>query len=255
MKIGIITAPAVYPYQGDYTSYLKHEYLDWISQEADPVIIPYDICHTDLKIYLQHINGILWVGGAIENKKTHTQSQYIQLSKTLEYCYDYIREQNDQGNPFPIWATCLGYYYLVLLDKYRLKDHYFEHVQDAHKIGKRPLILYGKSKMRNALKGIILEEDAITHLHIHGFYMNYPLSKEIRIVATDLDDQNKKYITAIEYKHYPFYGSQFHPERTFNTLSRKVSKKLLKMFISECKQNKNHWKHGLKQKWDCVHIM
>ena len=85
--------------------------------------------------------------------------------------------------------------------------------------------------MANALKGVRLEGNAVTHLHHLGLDMKHPLSREIRIVSTDKDDSGKLYITAIEYKDYPFYGTQFHPERTFNELSRKVSSRLLKLFV------------------------
>lgn len=32
-----------------------------------------------------------------------------QWTSNIEYIFNYANKQNDNGNPFPIWATCLGY--------------------------------------------------------------------------------------------------------------------------------------------------
>ena len=250
MRIGIITAPSIH--RG---SNLKKEYIEWIQQGAIPVVVPYDLPRATLKTYLDHLNGLLWVGGSIENEKTHSQEQYVTLSGTYEYCYEYAKEQCDQGNPYPIWGTCLGYYYLVLLTTYRLKDHYFTHVQKSHKIGEGPLVWIGQSRMRNALQKLKLHGNVVTHFHELGFHtLSKDLSKEIRIVATDKDNNGESFITAIEYKDYPFYGSQFHPEQPKHELSRKVSTCLLQLYISECKKNKNHWIRGLKNYNKAIYI-
>jgi hypothetical protein len=32
-----------------------------------------------------------------------------QWTSNIAYILDYANKQNKAGNPFPIWATCLGY--------------------------------------------------------------------------------------------------------------------------------------------------
>ena len=53
------------------------------------------------------------------------------------------------------------------------------------------------------------------------------------IIATSITDKNKEYVAAIEAKHYPIYGVQWHPER------QKTAGQFIDFFISEIKKN-NH---------------
>ena len=56
-------------------------------------------------------------------------------------------------------------------------------------------------------------------------------------------------MSILEYKKYPFYGLQFHPEKVLfeweidtigrTSIFRTVSHKLSKFFVNECKKNKN----------------
>ena len=72
------------------SSYLKSTYLTWVSiSGAVPVIIPYDLTPTQLERSLRNINGIVFVGGDIENTKTHSDDQYKTLIKNYTHTFKY----------------------------------------------------------------------------------------------------------------------------------------------------------------------
>jgi gamma-glutamyl hydrolase len=93
------------------------------------------------------------------------------------------------------------------------------------------------------------------------FYMNhgygFPLTPElvlwysqfIHILAKNKDKQGLEYVSAIKYKHYPFYGVQFHPEKPnfewldptipHNELAINASTQLSNFFINQARKNHN----------------
>ena len=135
--IGIITAPNVKQDLDCGQSQLKLAYFHWIEMaDEQAMIIPYDISEDDLLIILQRIQGIVWVGGEIENTKTHTTKQYTTLLNTLFYCYQYAIRENNNGNYYPIWGTCLGFDILLMFanQKSSLKESLLSSIQPSHNI-------------------------------------------------------------------------------------------------------------------------
>lgn len=48
------------------------------------------------------INGVLFPGGGMEFSLNN------QWTKNADAILKYAKQQNDQGNPFPVFGTCLG---------------------------------------------------------------------------------------------------------------------------------------------------
>ena len=48
----------------------------------------------------------------------------------------------------------------------------------------------------------------------HKFKMRKALNKFFKIVSTSDDRKGRSYVSTIEAYHYPFYGVQWHPERS-----------------------------------------
>jgi gamma-glutamyl hydrolase len=58
---------------------------------------------------LPKINGVLFPGGGVEfDMKTPWTSN-------ANYILQYAMQQNDAGNVFPVWGTCLGFQLLSYL--------------------------------------------------------------------------------------------------------------------------------------------
>lgn len=58
---------------------------------------------------LSKINGVYFPGGEMPIDRNNLWTQNVQN------ILDYANEQNDKGNVFPIWATCLGYQTIMYL--------------------------------------------------------------------------------------------------------------------------------------------
>jgi gamma-glutamyl hydrolase len=193
-------------------------YVKWLkSVDIIPVCIPYDLPKEDLLLCLDNVNGVLWTGGAIENK-TYTPYQKKVYTDTLYTCFQIAKQYNDQGRKYPIWGTCQGFEFLFLFHNgkhtsiHSLPKHYGE--------GTFPITFTGNSLLRKwfePLEEEMKQKNCATHHHNYG--VDIKEIPHLRILSTQDD-----YINIIQYKEYPFYGVQFHPERPFDTFSKKVSK-------------------------------
>jgi gamma-glutamyl hydrolase len=195
-----------------------HNYVAWLeSVGITPVCIPYNLPKEDLLICLDKVNGVLWTGGAIENK-TYTTHQKKVYTDTLYTSFEVAKKYNDQGRKYPIWGTCQGFEFLVLF--HNGKHTSIHSLPQHHADGKFPITFTGNSSMRTffgSLAEEMKERACSTHHHKYGF--DIKAMSHIQILSTQED-----YINIIKYKEYPFYGVQFHPERPFDAFSKKVSK-------------------------------
>jgi gamma-glutamyl hydrolase len=67
-------------------------------------VIPlfYHYSTAQLNSLLTKLNGVYIPGGEMPIDRNN------QWTSNIKTIFDYANKQNDQGNPFPIWATCLG---------------------------------------------------------------------------------------------------------------------------------------------------
>ena len=82
----------------DKTSYIMKAYVDWVESAGArvvPLILEDDLSVTDEK--LKKLNGILFPGGA---------GNYRDLG---DHIYQALVAENDNGNFYPLWGTCLGF--------------------------------------------------------------------------------------------------------------------------------------------------
>lgn len=62
----------------------------------------YHYSQAQLDNILSKINGVFFPGGEMPIDRDN------QWTANIDYIFKYADKQNDKGNPFPIWATCLG---------------------------------------------------------------------------------------------------------------------------------------------------
>jgi gamma-glutamyl hydrolase len=209
---------------------------------ANAVVIPYN--SPLLHIYLSTVHGVLWVGGGIENLKTHSEEQYKIFTQMLRSIYEHAVRENDRGTYFPIWGTCLGFDLLAMMPE-KINDGYFTRIQHADKFRLGPLIFNGPSRIRSAIPIILQKKIAkasvVQHLHEYGFDITLPhtkkLKKHLNIVSVDQADNGVRFMNMFEYKKYPFYGCQWHPEKPLTDLGVELSYTLSLFFKRECARN------------------
>jgi len=222
MKIGLITLPR-HPNVDNY--------VRWIEMSGATVqVIPYNVSKKTLQDTLSQVNGVVWTGGAIETNH-YTEKQRMTFLTTLQNCFGLAIEYNDQGRNFPIWGSCLGFELLVLLGSHYPLTQLFDHIQTHERNGQDPIEFTSEpSRLKRWFPAKLRKEMAkipcATHHHKLGFDI-HPLP-HIRIVSAD-----SGFVNMIEYKAYPFYGVQFHPERPFSPFSEDISRQFSLFLYNE----------------------
>lgn len=241
IKIGILTAPMPKPFLGRAESYLDRDYVAWVELSgANAVIIPYNT--PNLEDFLNRVHGVVLPGGAVENTQTHDPKQYAVLVGAVKRIYRFALS----CRYFPVWGTCLGFDMLAMMGEH-LRSNLFKHVQHEPAFRNDPLAFTGKSRIRAefspAMQARMAREPVAWHMHNFGFDMTSPhlkrMLKYLRVVSTDKSDSGSEFMNMFEYKRYPFYGSQWHPEKPKGELAEAVSTVLSHFLKKECAKNKH----------------
>jgi gamma-glutamyl hydrolase len=234
--IGIVSCPPIIN-STCKNSYVYTSYIDWISMSGEQsIIIPYTISESDLRILLNRIQGVVFTGGAIQNKKMHSSKQYNQLINTLFFIYKHAIQENNKGNYYPIFGTCLGHEILLMFATH--KENLKESIHSHPKHGTFPFHVDTSSRLGKwftpSMRAKMKKTPCVTHSHQYGNDIT-PIP-HVRIVSI-LDT----FIGSIEFEEYPFYGVQFHPERPSTNFAVDVSLQFSLFFTHECSKNKNKW--------------
>lgn len=207
-------------------------YVTWIGQFAKTKIIPYNISYSSLMTILPTLRGMVFIGGGIE-KKSYTDVQRNTYIKTLFDAYTWIKEYNDRGHYYPLWGTCLGFEMMLMFEKHVPLQSLFHsmthHVQNINSPITFTNVRHSRLKSWFPLSLRKQMELHLCAVHHHQFGFDIQRQQKIIIVSTERD-----YVNMIEYKDYPFYGVQFHPERPFDDFSKLISSELGRFFSNEC---------------------
>ena len=269
--IGIVSAPVVKPYMTKVSSYIPQSYVKWIEMSGARVVpLQYDLPKPVLSGFLNQLSGVLWIGGGIENKKTHTEKQFRAFIGTLHFIYKYIKQQNDIGNVYPLWGTCIGFEILALIGMYASADslgHDFYHGRNIQRITKKGPGVLNFTDDTSSLAGAftakmrkeMAKKPSTYHVHDLGFDMKGKtmpkMEKYLDVLAIEHSDKGSvQFMNAFKYKDYPFYGVIFHPEKPpfewiprgipHNALAVKTSAILSRFFVGICRKNFNIWIGG-----------
>eukprot|EP00092_Neocalanus_flemingeri_P070409 GFUD01086416.1.p1 GENE.GFUD01086416.1~~GFUD01086416.1.p1 ORF type:complete len:386 (-),score=80.17 GFUD01086416.1:151-1308(-) len=198
----------------NYTS-LAASYVQWV-QAGGARVVPI-IIGKDVEYYTQlfaSINGLLLPGGSAPltgaGGYADVGGLFFQLAK----------EANDAGDTFPIWGTCNGFELLTVLsskDTSRLIDC------DSQDQAVPLNLLTGwerSSVFSSAPPDVIKEvtEEKIT-INFHercltpANFTKYRMETFWNALSYNYDKNHLEYISSIEAKDYPFFGTQFHPEK------------------------------------------
>ena len=219
--VGIISTPLDLN-GSDGSSHIAKKYVDWMEDNGVHVIpIPYDT--TEHEKYFNIINGLLIVGnvpGEIMKNTTYIEcvTKFFILS---------LREY------FPIWGICAGFQMLLcLVGGIKLKNNVLSGLYPI-KTKKSRMFTFSpkyidylenyKSAFHSNHYGIS-SKDFLKNKHIKRFY--------------NITSTCKEYVSSIESKYYPIYGTQWHPEN-----HRKTFKPFADFFISELKKSKHSCKN------------
>jgi gamma-glutamyl hydrolase len=244
--IGIITIP-----YDISSSYISNEHLDLLKYYKLKIYpIPFNT--TYYNYYFERINGLYIPSGIISKGKIDIKYNNNDTQTLLKTCKEFIKlaiQSCNNNISFPIWGTCLGMELMIqAIDKninltrvYAYPDYMLPF--NPTKEG----MLYSKI-IKNMNEDILqswMTKEIQTHNHGKGitptlFRKSNNLTNIFNIITTNDDKNNRKFVSLIEGKKYPFYGVQWHPELSKKTFI------IFEIFIKDLINSKKKTKQDRK---------
>ena len=201
-------------------SYIAAGFAKWIEAAgARAVPIRYYSSEAELRRLFNSVNGLIFPGGLTD---LYMDDPYVVAAKKL---WQWAKEANDNGDPFPIWGTCLGFQLLHILESNVSFTQLLVPTDSVAQAGTLNLTeesysSYMLGSMDSALKKKVEDEDINIILENHMFglpptnYEKWPILKErFNIISTSVDRQGVEYVSTAEHRYYPFFATQWHPEK------------------------------------------
>ena len=211
--IGIISQPRISSETEETEYVIAASYVKWVESAGARVMpIPWDATVEMAEAIFPQINGLLLIGGNSI------------LPKVARVFWDLANQTNANGGFFPIWGTCLGFEYLLMLasgeDEFIMQGGYKSHNLSCpvDLVHDNPSELYAKPIIRE----IVTEQPVTMNNHEFGispehFEQHPRLVDCFRITSVNTDTlTNKRFVSTIESQQphlYPYYGVQYHPEK------------------------------------------
>ena len=276
VTIGVMTAPWLTNVKDSLiTSYMASSYVKWLESSGALVVpIEFDLPKPKMLGFLRQLNGVVLIGGGVDNVKTHNLKQFLNYQDSLYYILNFAIYQNKANNYFPVWCTCMSFEMAAIFfaENIRLKkqEDLNNHLTSAGDIGGDYLNWTSK---KSKMKKVFTKKERLAQkkyptifmAHCYAIATNSKLGKNLAKVANitatnvsrgDCGKKGVKYVSAYEIKDYPIYGVQFHPEKPpfeyvndgkrvpKTTIAVNTSYKMSKFFIDEAKKSSNIWIGG-----------
>ena len=201
------------------SSYFYTSYAKWLEESGIrwiPILL-YDSQKT-IRKKLENVNGVLLTGGAEPLGSEAHPSRYSRVLRTI---VDYAEQKNDEGIRFPIFGICMGFEGLL-----STLTHHQAKLRDIENDNKSLGITFTpecSSSFLNTTFSMddlksIQEKNLFYFHHSHGFMLDdlnkIPyVRKNIKILGTNGDSDKGEILTIFEHMFYPFFATQFHPEK------------------------------------------
>ncbi|KAG1661191.1 hypothetical protein FOA52_005997 [Chlamydomonas sp. UWO 241] len=219
--IGILTQPCS---TCPGTNYVAAAFVKWVEAAGGrPVPIRYHASDDELARLFKSVNALIFPGGLTW---LWLDAPYVITARKL---FNMAVAANDAGDVFPIHGTCLGFQLLhILASNVSRNDLLIETNSTSHAatlptpnttaLAAKGSYMFGSmskdliKKMGDPSLNIALEN------HEYGLppamYQKYPvLSEWYSVLSTTKDRQGIEYVSTMQGKKYPFFGTQWHPEK------------------------------------------
>ncbi|XP_068594622.1 gamma-glutamyl hydrolase [Brachionichthys hirsutus] len=194
-------------------TYIPASYVKYVESGGSRVMpIRLYLTTIEYKAIFKQINGLVFIGGAVDLEK----SEFARVAKIF---FTLAQMANDAGDVFPIWGTCMGLQLLTVLvagenlltktpaENISLPLNLTAEAASSRMFGSFP------SELMNALT----TEPLTGNFHHYGvtvknFQGNKNLHNFFSILSTNVAENGAHFVSTIEGRQYPFYGTQWHPE-------------------------------------------
>ncbi|PSC69860.1 gamma-glutamyl hydrolase [Micractinium conductrix] len=201
-------------------SYVAAGFVKWIEAAgARAVPIRYYSSEQELRRVFKSVNGMIFPGGLTD---LWMDSPYVVAARKL---WQWAKEANDGGDVFPIHGTCLGFQLLHILEA---NVSFTQLLVDTDSVA-HPYTLDFSEGAANSTMFEGLSKDLVTKLgddkynismenHMFGLppahYDTWPaLRQNFHMLTTSKDRNGVEYVSTAEHKSYPFFATQWHPEK------------------------------------------
>jgi len=214
-------------YAGSYlaASYVKS--VESAGARVVPVLI--DQPREYYELLGRSLNGFLFPGGATDLHNT------TGFARSARHIYEIVERSNARGEPLALWGTCLGFEMLnVLIAGGSVdRDPRTECQSEDRALPLTPAIpfadLLTTKLFRNMdpdLSSAMIHEPITVNFHHFCVtpqnFTRFNISENYTLITTNMDDNGIKFVSSMEHKRYPIFGTQWHPEKNtfeWNTYS------------------------------------
>ena len=240
------------PEYAGYKSYIMSSYVKYMeAQGARVVPIVWGEDDSVTLDLLSKVDGVMFPGGNGDN---------VDIGRVA---FNYIKAQNDAGHFYPAWGTCLGYENMVAYTA----DAGFASwgIFDYHHVS-LPLTFLKKPEDTKMFKGLgdkayeFAKKNMTYNSHQYGiapdtFKTDKGLAAFWDVTSESFMPNGTAFVATIEAKHYPIFGTQFHPEKpselwvdginvNHSWESIELQEHFSRMFVEMARTNKNTFGAG-----------
>jgi len=213
--IGILAQDSVDPYAPTKygSSYIDATYVKYV-EEGGAMVLPIRL-NKSIEYYadvFNKTNGLLIPGGGANLLTSY-------YAKAAQILFGFAKKANDNGDHYPIWGTCNGFELLTAL--VARKDLLVSCKSEDLMLPLKLLPGVQSSKLFTGIPTqiirIVSTENVTANYHKFCFTEevlngNQELVDFFQPLTTSFNGQIE-FISTMEAKRYPFYGTQWHPEK------------------------------------------
>jgi gamma-glutamyl hydrolase len=200
-----------------YRYMIPASYVDWIGQAGGrvlPILLRQPTAYYD-EIFAR-TNGILFPGG---NQGIDPSDIYTEEGEIL---WNLAKRANDRGDYYPIWGTCLGFEELAVLESGQADVISLDVVATNLALPLRLVPGARRSRLFRSFSPMLmraLEDQSLTfNSHDHGLLVseyrsNPALRSFFEMLSFNEAPAGQVFVSTMEARDYPFYGTQWHPEK------------------------------------------
>jgi gamma-glutamyl hydrolase len=192
-------------------------YVNWVGQAGGrvlPILLDQPAAYYDA--VFEVTNGILFPGG---NQGIDPSDIYTEEGEIL---WNRAKQANDRGDYYPIWGTCLGFEELAVLETGDGDVISLDVVATNLAL---PLRLTPGARQSRLFRSFpprlvtALRTESLTfNSHDHGLLVseyrsNSSLHSFFEMLSFNEAPAGQLFVSTMEARDYPFYGTQWHPEK------------------------------------------
>jgi len=201
------------------TSFLAAAYVKSVEAAGARVVpVLIDQSQEYYEMLGRSLNGFLFPGGGASLQNT---TGYAASARAI---YEIVERSNAMGSPLPLWGTCLGFEMLNVIIAGGAVDPRIKCNSYDRALPLTPAIELGDlmttkmfSNMDPALSTAMIHEPLTVNFHHYCTtpqnFTDFKMSENYTMMTTNLDDNGVEFVSTMEHKKYPIFGTQWHPEK------------------------------------------